>query len=412
MALSSKATLVLHGDVIPSAHPSWPSFITNLHRQFAGTVVQYQAGIKLSDEVCIVYLAGVITEEATDFWAEFDTAPVCVIEDLAKGDLHTFKRVTIGQVPIEIPNVGVFFPRLFDDPDMFEHVEQAHEFQQLTESNKPNHAHRTGLYLSQIQQLSGQRVEFNLMRCSSNFSGPTEGFADVDEAIMAALNTESQRHFADSAEINHVLAQIYHNKEAEPGKKQSKAGISSHSDKTKDMHANGLLAFCSFYTVIHQFVSNNGFDYEHAGVSRLPVLRFKGKGLIYGDSPPIVDIPLYPGSVLIISLDVNRTQTHAIVPSRLQPNMIPTRMGYVARCSRVKAVSQAGTTFVRTVAEELTELHKPTHADMRWLKDKYYQVNVTGDVIDYGTTPVLFSMNEGDYECPIPPRQAVVLSER
>ena len=70
---------------------------------------------------------------------------------------------------------------------------------------------------------------------------------------MGALNDEAARIFgASHAPLNHVLAQIYHNTPSMtlPGgtkQKQTKAKIKAHSDKTKDMPANGIMAFCTFY---------------------------------------------------------------------------------------------------------------------------------------------------------------------
>ncbi len=43
-----------------------------------------------------------------------------------------------------------------------------------------------------------------------------------------------------------MLAQTYHNSTTEDGK-QKKARISRHSDKTKDMPSNSVMAFCTFY---------------------------------------------------------------------------------------------------------------------------------------------------------------------
>jgi len=59
------------------------------------------------------------------------------------------------------------------------------------------------------------------------------------------------------AELNHVLAQVYHNTAASTGAggveghvstKEKKARIKSHSDKTKDMPVNGVMAVCTFYS--------------------------------------------------------------------------------------------------------------------------------------------------------------------
>ncbi|WP_210739935.1 hypothetical protein [Nocardia coubleae] len=85
------------------------------------------------------------------------------------------------------------------------------------------------------------------MRCSTNLSGPTEGFGPTDTSIVDALNNEAATVFRGYAPLNHVLAQIYHNTPAMAGRKQSKAKISAHADKTKDMPVGGIMAFCTFY---------------------------------------------------------------------------------------------------------------------------------------------------------------------
>ena len=55
--------------------------------------------------------------------------------------------------------------------------------------------------------------------------------------------------FESVVKFNHVLAQIYENKiiEKDNKKLERKAKIKEHSDKTKDMHRNALIAFCTFY---------------------------------------------------------------------------------------------------------------------------------------------------------------------
>lgn len=84
------------------------------------------------------------------------------------------------------------------------------------------------------------------MRCSTNLDGPTENFRQTDIEIVNAVNGVRAKFFEDSASLNHVLAQTYHNVKNDEGKSK-KAKISRHSDKTKDMPDNGLLAFCTFY---------------------------------------------------------------------------------------------------------------------------------------------------------------------
>lgn len=149
-------------------------------------------------------------------------------------------------MPLNFHGVGVFFPRFFDLRDCFERITKEHDFQSLTLSDKPGSAFRRGIYLTRVQQQDDETLKFRLLRCSTNLSGPTDNLRETDEIVIARVNAVREYFFENSAELNHVLAQTYHNSESENGK-QKKAKISEHSDKTKDMPKNGLLAFCTFY---------------------------------------------------------------------------------------------------------------------------------------------------------------------
>lgn len=58
------------------------------------------------------------------------------------------------------------------------------------------------------------------------------------------------------------------------------------------------------------------------------------------------DITLYPNSVFVMSLDMNRLYTHEIIPSILPIDRIPTRMGYVIRCSKTNAIFKNEQTYI------------------------------------------------------------------
>ncbi len=66
------------------------------------------------------------------------------------------------------------------------------------------------------------------------------------------MNSVRPFFFPDSAELNHVLAQTYHNSEAANGK-QKKAKISEHSDKTKVLPGKKCY-FCSFFLSFFSFL--------------------------------------------------------------------------------------------------------------------------------------------------------------
>lgn len=194
------------------------------------------------------------------------------------------------------------------------------------------------------------------------------------------------------AHLNHVLAQVYENSTTmnDAGKtaKEHKAKIKSHSDKTKDMPANGLIAFCSFYsdTIKYKAPSHDRFDRCYRGASVLTQLRFKLKDEVQ-HLPLAKDfrVTLYPNSVLLIPLSTNRLYTHEIVPPVLPVGKFPTRLGYVARCSKTKAVHRDGATFLLQEGGEGVRLERPTQAESDELKLLYQKENLTAEKVSSST---------------------------
>lgn len=213
--------------------------------------------------------------------------------------------------------------------------------------------------------------------------------------------------------MNHVLAQIYENFTLTEGNttKEKKARIKSHSDKTKDMPSNGLIAFCTFYSkdigdkTIKKGKPEDADPYDHLYKhgSVLTRLRFKLKKCVVND----VDCPLnlvqeftvtlYPNSVFLIPLSTNRLYAHEIVPPNLPATNIPTRLGYVIRCSNSEGIFRDRKTYIQE-GDDMKELLKPTKKDIASLKDMYFKENMSADVVDYGT--IYFSLNDGDYKKP------------
>jgi len=305
-----------------------------------------------------------------------------------------------GKVPINICNAGVFF-REFFDKSYYDDIVSNHQFQSLTESNKQGNAYRKGIYITHVSDKEDGR-HFNLLRCSTNFSGPTNNLKTPDLDILQKLNDISKHIFKDTTiKLNHVLAQIYHNVviESENGKrKDRKARIKEHSDKTKDIPRNGLIAFNTFYKEMPETKgvkpTQIGFDRLYKKTSIYTRLKFKAK------DPSMCDftIPLYPNSVFIISLKANRLYTHEIVPPSLSVQLIPVRMGYVARCSNAPAVHYMGKTYLLKNNEKV-ELERETPEKIKQLRNMYKKENVTTDIIEYDE--LNFSMNEGDYTKPL-----------
>ncbi|MGI5328848.1 hypothetical protein [Actinomadura nitritigenes] len=335
-------------------------------------------------------------------------ARVFVIRELSHGNRddvdEPWPLVDLGEVPIRVHGAGVYYRRFFDlDSDHFDGIRAEHAFQSLTESTKPGTAHRSGIYLTPVMR-NGDELHFRLLRCSTNLSGPTEGFRPTDTRIVEALNREAAAVFRNQAPLNHVLAQIYHNTPAMDERKQSKAKISAHADKTKDMPVNGIMAFCTFYDGLNKLqpVPEDPFDYGVKGSSGLTKLHFRLKEPA-GERdevafPPQFTVTLYPGSVFFVPLSTNRLYTHEIRPSMLDADLLPTRMGYVVRCSSAEAVHKNGCTFLK-VDGDLVSLEPPTPAGMNELRRLYAEENKTSSFIDYGDA-FFFSMNTGDYIAP------------
>ncbi|MFI9743531.1 hypothetical protein [Streptomyces sp. NPDC052494] len=335
-------------------------------------------------------------------------ARVFVVRELSHGyrdDVDTpWTLVDLGRVPLRVHGAGVYYRRFFGlDADHFGRISAEHAFQSLTESTKPGAAHRSGIYLTPVTR-TGDELHFRLLRCSTNLSGPTEGFRPTDTDIVDDLNREAAAVFRDHAPLNHVLAQIYHNTLATAERKQSKAKISSHADKTKDMPVNGVMAFCTFYDRLDglQPLAGDGFDYGVKGVSGLTRLHFRLKEPTEGRDgvalPAQFSLTLYPGSVFFMPLSTNRLYTHEIRPSALDAESLPTRLGYVVRCSSAEAVHKNDQTFLK-LAGDLVKLGPPTPDGMDELRRLYAEENRTSSFIDYGDR-FLFSMNTGDYLAP------------
>ncbi|MFD7981436.1 hypothetical protein [Streptomyces sp. NPDC059071] len=336
-------------------------------------------------------------------------ARVFVIRELSHGCREDadepWTLVDLGRVPLRVHGVGVYYRRFFaPGDDHFGRITAEHAFQSLTESTKPGAARRSGIYLTPVTR-HGDDLHFRLLRCSTNLSGPTEGFRPTDTSIVEALNVEAASVFRNHAPLNHVLAQIYHNTRATPERKQSKARISAHADKTKDMPANGVMAFCTFYDRLDglQPLADDPFDHGVKGVSALTGLRFRLKEPNEGGDrpglPPQFTVTLHPGSVFFMPLSTNRLYTHEIRPSALDADLLPTRLGYVVRCSSAEAVHRNGDTFLKAAGGGLVKLEPPTPAGMDELRRLYAEENRTSAFIDYGDA-FLFSMNSGDYVAP------------
>lgn len=383
--------LVLHG-LKPSdeARSDFQQLCSNFHGTVADTFAESQAPTYFCGD-----FEGLGHNGRTDLY---------VIRDFSYNYERAEKTVGLGQVPMNIHNMGILFKNYFPDRDWFTSITAAHTFQTLTEGNKAGTSYRKGIYLSKVVRDDKDALFFNLLRCSTNFAGPTEGLAEVDEMLLSNINCIAADFFEDAADLNHVLAQLYVNSSMvnESGiTKQRKAKIKGHSDKTKDMPNNGLIAFCSFYSPDINDKSKHGkldpYDRVYKDCSVLSTLRFRLKACVTGRPELIRDfsVKLYPNSIFIIPLLTNRLYTHEIVPSTLPLDHLPTRLGYVTRCSNVIAVHQDGHTYLT----DGTKLRPPTDEEREHLKGLYYRENTTDEVIQYGE--LTYSLNDGDFMQPL-----------
>ena len=164
-----------------------------------------------------VYLCGDISLVVNSLNSPFHTTTIHninIIEEISTNyDDMNWKIVKLGQVPILIHGVGVYYRNLFNDQqsNYFQQINTEHTFQTLTESNKPSLALRTGIYITPVKKSIDGDLHFNLLRCSSNLSGPTCNFSPTDNFIVQTLNNQVMNVFDNPARLNHILAQIYHN---------------------------------------------------------------------------------------------------------------------------------------------------------------------------------------------------------
>ncbi|WP_299680628.1 hypothetical protein [uncultured Dokdonia sp.] len=376
--------------------------LTYLIEHFCGTVIDNISEIKRTKDHTRLYVCGNLNN------FEYKKKPLYIIQELSSNyedfDTKNTALITLGQVPISIYNVGVYYRQLFGDNDYFNAIKSEHTFQELTESNKQSTALRKGIYLSEVSKDKEESLHFHLLRCSSNLTGPTDNFRNTDHHIVGLLNNAITYDFEQETKLNHVLAQIYLNKKKTDGKKKEvKAKIKAHSDKTKDMPKEGLIAFCTFYDTANfehlQPSKTDPYDWCYKQTSGLTRLLFKLKNTVDDDSlEKEFSVTLYPNSAFLIPLSTNRLYTHEIRPSVLNIDKIPIRMGYVVRCSNLEAVYKNDQTYIKEQGE-LIKLEEMTQKTMDTLRESYYEENKTEKRVKYGN--VHFSMNSGDYEKPI-----------
>lgn len=369
--------------------------IKNIKNNFCGKVIYNEEFIVKKDSLIYILSDNNIEKIHLQLKDKIDIEQVFIINtEEINFETYDYKIIEIGEVPINIHNIGVFFPKLFsDNKNYFNNIDSEHTFQYLTQSNHISNAFRKGIYLTPVYKDEKNNYHFHLLRCSSNLSGPSENFNKTDKEIVDKVNHISSYFFEQETKLNHVLAQIYHN--FYENKKPKKAKIKAHSDKTKDMPRNAIMAFCTFYQKISEELKKSNFDYLYKNKSVLTKLRFRLKDSVKDSSlQNTFDITLYPNSVFIMSLTTNRLYTHEIIPSELPLDKLPLRMGYVIRCSDTKAIynEDEKQTYIYNNIEKLKKMSSDEKEKLRHL---YYIENTSTDIVTYGQW--FSSMNEGDY---------------
>ena len=136
-------------------------------------------------------------------------------------------------------------------------------------------------------------------------------------------------------------------------------------------------------------VKNDLFDYQYGNISVFTRIYFRNKQ----NPKDVFNVILYPNSLLLIPLSTNRLYTHEIRPSPVTIDKLPTRMGYVIRCSKTEAVYKNDQTYIGD-----TKLRECTENDLNEIRGLYFKENTTDEIIEYGD--VYYSMNSGDYKKP------------
>lgn len=381
--------------------------INYLKNNFCGNVVYDINELKNYDDDCVIYTFGNVEYLLRLIRIDNNINKFLNFITELSFNYHVSwnKRISfisLGQIPINLHNQGVLFRNFFNnDKNYFEQLNAEHEFQLLTESNKPGTSYRKGIYITNVTQ-DNDNLYFNLLRCSTNLDGPTDNFRSTDNEIIHQINNTSKLFFEQETQLNHVLAQVYNNISIDG--KEKKARIKQHSDKTKDMPTNGLIVFCTFYQFDNVNVkqikkpNDDPYDLYYKDASVLTRLRFRLKKDVNDTNlAKTFDVMLYPNSVFIISLSTNRLYTHEIVPSHLPVDKLPTRLGYVIRCSNTKAMFKDNQTYIINNEKEI-KLELPTNDKVKKLKDMYFKENITSEFITYDN--INFSLNQGDYMKP------------
>jgi hypothetical protein len=159
------------------------------------------------------------------------------------------------------------------------------------------------------------------------------------------------------------------------------------------MPDNGYIVFCTFYNSLLFKKGTYNDEIMYKKTSALTILRF-----VHKTTKTITNIPLYQNSALFIDLNTNANYTHEIVPPNLSSTDVPTRLGYVVRCSKQNA-KYTDKTYIKSPNGEYVSLTEPTPEVITQLKKIYRDENMNSERPQYPFFD--FSLNTGDYRKPI-----------
>jgi len=230
--LTKRHLLVCVEDEFQNLIPDETEYLTPKNRKeldfvkknFCGVVVSNLNDLKkamdATSEQALIYVAGDVGQvhKRIQSLKSSKNRQIFVVKELSynqeEKDGGQMIPIDIGEIPINVHNVGVYFRKLFnaENKDYFDELTHQHEFQKLRESNKPTPAFRTGIYLTPVTlDEKKEEVKFHLLRCSTNLCGPSENFRTTDLAVVDKVNQVTAHCFDQTTPLNHVLAQVYHN---------------------------------------------------------------------------------------------------------------------------------------------------------------------------------------------------------
>jgi hypothetical protein len=176
-----------------------------LTENFCGKVIKDISEIKIPLNDKRIYVCGDISH------LKNDANTFYVIRELStnyeNSNAKNIHLTELGKVPIVVSNAGIYFRDLFDNENYFDAIQSEHIFQHLTESNKDSKALRTGIYLTEVSkektEIGEEVLHYRLLRCSSNFTGPTDNFRDTDHVIINTLNEAITYTFENETKLYH-----------------------------------------------------------------------------------------------------------------------------------------------------------------------------------------------------------------